>query len=794
MLPNEPIETFQLEQSSTSSHTTTFYDSHILTTDTTLRPTDADRPTPCDISDITNFLKIPRPIFDGLWGTAAAGPSLVTTLSVPYALLSIPRVAAKVDHFKYLRADIRISIRINASAHHQGRLLISYSPRFNNRTAIPYAEASFTHHSSLQHIQVDLGRGNNATMLIPYTLPCEFMDLDKFDTALSTKYEMGVIFIWVMNQLRSDSSTAVNYKVYANFENITLSGSCGPTQRVFANPTLPMPDVPFQDTCVVDYIYDHETDNGIVTQMEPSTEDKEKSETGLVSGIMETAASFLKPFSVLPIVGDFATAFADGATAIGGIAKSIGFSNPPDLRAPEMVITGMYNSNLSSGLATGLSLTHNAGDLVQSAAHLLSSIPNEMELSKIISTPTFHSKFTIKPTDVEGHNLWYYRLSPINVGYNTSTKCIYHSPLSFVATTFTHWRGSMRFHLSFVTNAFSAARVRVMWIPPGFDVPQTNSDSAEYMSSVVDIVGPTEYSFTVPYCASTPWLDIKVTKENHALGTYGAMAIHLENALVSNLANPLPIECNIWVSGGADMQFSRFTDSRMNIRFQSDNSPTACLDLESIRKADYKPLASGLFYNEHFLCNPDSITSVKQICSRLGFLQIAPLASGTDTFTSPFLPSSNKVQPIIQWFSYLYRYARGSFRFMITNYDAGGYVNIDNAIMPQSNNHAWVNVTTGPYINKRTAAHLSGGITYVSRLGPQIIVNVPYYSSTYAIMLSRHDSIVRDQAVPGIFLNGIIGSSIYFMGVGDDFEFIGLLGGPTLESDLTMYSYKILTN
>ncbi|APG78987.1 hypothetical protein 2 [Changjiang crawfish virus 5] len=796
MLPNEPIETYQLEQNSTSSHTTTFYDAHVITNDATLRPTDAERPSPCNISDITNFLKIPRPIYDGLWGTATAGHSLINQLSLPYSLLSQARVAAKMDHFKYLRADIRISIRINSSAMHQGRLLISYSPRFNHRSAIPKCETTITHHSSLQHIQLDLGRANNATMLIPYALPYEFMDLDDFALTTSTTYEMGAIFIWVLNQLRSDSGTPVNYKIYANFENITLSGSCGPKERVFADPRLAVPVLDDPTTTVVKYIYEHETENGIVTQMKPSKEAEKKSETGVVSGFMETTAKFLKPFSVLPVVGEFASLFSDGAMAIGGAAKAIGWSNPPDLRASLPVISTFYNTTNTSGLSTAYTLTHDTADLVQPVGHLLSSVPNEMEISRIIATPFLIDTFQIKSTDTEGANLWNHILSPINVRYAPVPKLVFHSPLSFIASAFTHWRGSMRFHLSFVTNAFSAARVRVMWVPPGFSVPTTNADAAEYMSAVIDVVGPTEYSFIVPFCASTPWLSIPVTSHNHSVGTYGSLAIHLENALVSNVAVPLPIECNVWISAAPDMQFSRFTDARMNIKFQADTSITACLDLDTIRKANYVPLAEGIFYTEHNVCTPDTITSIKQLCSRMTNYASGGLVNTNEIFVSPYSPSSAKRQTPINWFAHMYRYGRGTFKFSVNNYDATGYgyINMLNATLPYTPDTSWKVLTASDVTNKISATHVNGGLLFASKMTTQSVVSVPFYSTMYAITLSRSDAIVRDQPVCGLMMNGTIGNSVYMMGTGDDWEFLSLLGAPTLETDLNAYSYTLLLN
>lgn len=800
MLSVQPIESFQLDESSTQAHTTTFYDSHVVVSDIDMSTLHANRPSTYNLTDITKFLMVPRPVYDGLWSYSTPGRSKIKTISFPQALLASTQIACKCDHFKYFRADVRINVKVNASATHQGRLLISYSPRFNHRDVIPLAESSFTHHSALPHVQIDLGRSNNVSMLLPYSLPFEFMDLDGYSNVNATACEMGSISIWVMNQLRSDNNTAINFKVYANFENIYLSGTTGNTTRTYVSPVKDFPTINnIPSHTVVDYIFEggHELPDGLILQMEPSSEASAKATKGVVSGVAESASKFLKPFQMLPVVGSYADAFAEGISAVGGVAAKLGYSNPPDIRSIMPVCDQAASSCHTSGVATGVNLTHDQGDLVNSASYLLTSVKQEMEISKIVSTPAWIKTFNITQNDIEGSALWTYWLSPINAGYDSTNKCIYNTPLSYISSAFSLWRGSLRFHFSFVTNAFSAARVRVVWVPVEHEPPTSAAMAAEFMSAVIDIVGPTEYSFTIPFCASYPWLQIPVSKYHISKCTYGRVAVILENALVSNLSTSLPIECNVWVSGAPDMQFSRLTDARLHegVLHQSDTSVGAALSLHALRKAEYKPLAPATFYAEHSLCNPDNVTSIKECCTRLTTIYAGDILTSEDWYLTPFCSGNHDtdINPIT-YFAQMYRYFRGSFRVGINVFGNGGFLHLMNAQLPLT--------PTEEFSHFHVAGHAyfprwkwMTGSQYFHSSGANrdnLQVQVPYYSEQYAHTIPAKHTQVLDQHTPGLAIMGMFSGTLISMGVGDDWEFINLIGAPTRTVSLDCYSLNVL--
>jgi hypothetical protein len=50
----------------------------------------------------------------------------LSTIYFPKALFAIPNIAAKLEQFEWLRADVEAEVKINATDFHIGALLLSY--------------------------------------------------------------------------------------------------------------------------------------------------------------------------------------------------------------------------------------------------------------------------------------------------------------------------------------------------------------------------------------------------------------------------------------------------------------------------------------------------------------------------------------------------------------------------------------------------------------------------------------------------------------------------------------------
>jgi len=746
------------------------------------------------VQEINEFLERPKGIFSATWPTTTASRTLLNALSFPNVLFNVPSISRKLDSFKYMRADIELTVRINAAPQHLGRLMLSFYPRHKYRTYIPYYESSFTYHAGLHNIMVDPNDSNSVVLTLPWCLPKDFWNLDEaFAGDNNDSEETGTVFIWVMNQLVSDCNQPVNFTIYANFKNVHLAGT-NTTQRTLVTTASLLPTVlPDPDYNLPRYIMNNVSAAGFVTQSgyvrDPEAE--EKSKEGLISGPALRMARFAEPFKSIPLVGGVAELIANGAMGLGGVAKALGFSNPQSLESTKPTFHAAIPTHYLNGLQQGVVLGATVDDKVAPVPFLLGGTDDDMQISRIISTPGFIGCTTFHAADVAGATIESLPLTPLNCGYNTTNKRIYHTHLSYVASLFTYWRGSLKFRLQFVATPFSSMRVRVSYLPAGAAAPTNESDLGDLDGAIIDVNGPTDFAFTVPYLHSAPWLTVGCNSIN---ANYGSVLISVVNPLTSCRATILPMYCNIWIAAGPDMQFARLTGARLASTFshQSVRPRETGLSLERMKGDVYQPLTKYLASTEQNVCHGDCITSVKEIVTRKVSNSGPPTAateSGVMPYGWPKETANGGVNKhtYMSYFSKLFKYVRGGFNVNFYNYNNDSYTWASSCVYKFKMDGA-------PYFTpplytsstKPTEAFSNDTMASTSLMAlptNNINVTVPFVSDRYAITTNTD----MGQTIPYLRYYVKTNTYVILVGAADDFSYAYMLGAPTNVAYLTPY-------
>jgi hypothetical protein len=274
--------------------------------------------------------------------------------------------------------------------------------------------------------------------------------------------------------------------------------------------------------------------------------------------------------------------------------------------------------------------------------------------------------------------MWVYR---VNLGNNLQScmtqftaagtvSAFQTSSLSFLANTFTYWKGSMIFRFVSNKTKFHAGRLLFAFLPLPNTTPPTGAisrgptdlnDSTMLHSAVWDLASDNSFEFVVPYISPTPYTPV-------ALGT-GYLNVTVLDPLIAISTVPSSIEITVLVRGGPDFEFSQpvtpflpIADKSVPVFAQSGGA-----------------VVSTSRENDCVYSIGERILSVKQLASKSGFIDSisakpAPTSSWTPFLVAPYrytsvLSGANwtaSPQPYYHYFSHMYNFFRGSMCLDIT--------------------------------------------------------------------------------------------------------------------------------
>lgn len=438
--------------------------------------------------------------------------STTYTNHFPQALTAQPNLQLVLDRYKYFRADVKLTLKLQTTLYHQGSLMVYWIPGWESTTP-PNLYTSSGCNATVLSAQTQ----DSVDITIPYLSPANWMRTD----GGGQNSEIARFWITPLNTLTVSSAaqpTTVYLDIYAAFINSKVSGYVSKTSSFLKKKPM-------------DAHSKSSTNKEAHTKMHEGIDSK---------SVVSVASKLLRR---APIVGPAYGAVADFVNSIAG-----DLSKPVSQEAPQPTIsTYTPNTSLASGVSVvdQLSLYPNA--MVTQSKKYCGMATSHMTMSEMAQQPMLYDRFTM--TDLD--NTFVIRAAPL------ATKSFAQGTIDWLYhVTYAHrlWRGSIKYLFHVCVPAFYSFRVRIYHL----DQEEVAVENVgEIPSKIVDIKGDTWIEYSVPYHRLTDWVD---PRKDVASGTFNGMPIVHFELLTPILGSSAPstplVYVNVWRAGGEDTAFA----------------------------------------------------------------------------------------------------------------------------------------------------------------------------------------------------------------------------------------------
>lgn len=488
---------------------------------------------------ICSFLERPVRVWTGQFSSAAQQGLVLFTGTFPDLLLADPMYNEKIRGFVGLRANVEVTVQVNAQKFQQGRLRLQYLPYqkyLGPKTSA--INATLTGRVSCPGVDIDICGGSNpqsriaqATFIIPYVSPHAYINLI---TGYGT---MGQIVLFVYSPLLSGSSESPNCE-------ITIWAR-------FIDPKLAFP------TSAAPYVQPRSH----IAQVRG--EAKKLKQSGVISQTLGRVADTLHTASKIPVIGQYMAIPEWIASSGEALCKLFGWSKPTLPMDTKLRTTNcMTNYN---GQDSSHKMALSADNEIDTPKGIGGSDLDEMALSSIFKIPAFWQQFTWSTSQTTVDQiLWMDQVTPFKYSaIEDTSNGINMTPVGYVANCFGLWRGSLIYTFKLVKTGFHAGRLRVFYVP--YEKAQNlvvgsapvNEIEKNYQI-VVDIEESDTFSFKVPYVATKPWSNVSAinTMATPIPTSTGYIVVTILNELRAVSTVSPEINVLVEVSGGDDLTFA----------------------------------------------------------------------------------------------------------------------------------------------------------------------------------------------------------------------------------------------
>lgn len=453
----------------------------------------------------------------------------------PYKLLEkSPFLQSKLKNVAYMRADIELTLKVQATPFCQGALWLFQTPYANQTTQ---SRRVLSEHlrslTSFPGVELNLqSLDRSVTMHVPYT--CEFQVIDP---TLNT--EIASVDCCVLLPLKADNSAVkATWTTFAKFTNVVLYGHA-PTNR--GEPV-------FEKICTQS---GYEKFGKIYTE---SGEDEIASKRGLISGVSSTVANVANTVGGMgiPTISAIAKPLGWVASAVSGVASMFGFSKPHNINGVQTYsnLPGRAYTNLE-GLDNSVVLGVSAENGIN-ATRTTFDTKDEMAINYLASRPYVFQRYTWKTLNDSGTILCSVPISPCNFSSYGKTRfqnrTIFGAPISFATAMFRWWRGKPKIRFDFAKTQFHQGRLLAQFIPFGY----VNAPTEEVLSWIIDLsqVDSNGYEIDLPCITRNKWLTTydpsEVGYSPAACG--GCFVVSVLNEMIAAPTVSPEVDFNLWMT------------------------------------------------------------------------------------------------------------------------------------------------------------------------------------------------------------------------------------------------------
>lgn len=772
--------------------------------------------------NIIDVLERPVQLESFDWTDSQTFETAIKSYNFPASLISNSNnINYKINYFTFFRAHVVVRFVVNANTFQAGRLLAFFSP-FSSEADIGERTSLndfMTSYSIFPRIILDASSGNSGELTIPYVSYFTHYDLVK------SLGDLGTVKIIVLNPLQSGNATV---SVFARFTNVSLEIPTG-LPNSLSPPALGLFD---RISALLRSGHIKQKDLEKVLPIAQVGEAESKAQKGILSSTLTSIGNFSSMLSSAPIIGKYLTPISWVAKASAQVAAYFGLSKPVNLKSPEFLINIPGHSfTTSDGVDNSIVLGSSCENEIGTRSDLFGSDIDEMDISFIVAHESYLTSFSWSDANTSGVLLSAINVSPgVCSSIGVPPNIFKPTAPAFVASMFQYWRGSIKFKIQVTKTAYHSGRLRVAFIPGcSLPIPATIDYNQGY-SEIVDLRTSDEIVLTIPFVSNTIWKPselISFSQTGSLPSSLGVLSITVLNQLRHPDTVAGTLQCNIWISGGDDLQFSvpDFRDympcliapevempiAQVLGQFQDvgfNTSMGVTNDMFASRKMS--PIdASLLSIGEH-------VQNLRGLTRRFGLVADDQLAGSSNKAfkyqTNYFGPNVVSNQPIsfikispLDYISWLYRFSRGGTRFKLIIRDSvnigtlramnipGEFSKPNPPVQVNQLNSEWVRSMSSGSAFMHIIHYL---LNFISE------VTIPYFSNTHISLIRGSSNSVIVSA------NNDRHSDIYWVNTGitdvkfalfkaaaDDFSFGWLVGPPALmlRPKLEVYSLNFAT-
>lgn len=645
-----------------------------------------------DDSSIMDFLSKPQRLASGLFSTS--DNSTLQLLQVPSIMLDNPIIAKKLANVAWSRADIEITLTVNATRFQQGRYILAFIPN-GGVPSSAHENVWYRMHNANKmtltqcpHVEIDLSQQTTVSLKIPFYSSSLFI---RNDSAKRIGIFNGNIVLVPYAPLKVGpaSPNSASYTIWGSFTDIHLAG--------------------------------------VVAQSGEREKEAENIQQKYVSGGTFPSLAASKPSWWLDFV-------ADGARSLG--------HSKPNISKPiqRMDRKPMVYTNTSDAANSAAPLGVSSDNCVVTPTGLGTVNEDEMSIDFIKTRFAYWKSFLWTPSDNIGNQLYAITHNPMEFYENISGGYTF-PPITLLTRSFKYWRGGMVFRFKLVKTEFHSGRLAFSYNPGDqrAGLPNLSLDNTlPLWREVIDIRETSEFAFCVPYIHPDAW---RLTKNDTGVGT---LLIHVVDALICPETVTPSITVIIEVAGDEDFEVAM---PLMELQWTPVAPPSA--------QSGYKSLGCDELGNKT-LTNlvelhtiGEKITSIKQLLLRsqrlipsAGFRNYPTYDMGTNGLViSPYAISVDnqglltKTQSLytadsISLWSPCFVYSAGGMNFGIKQTETS----LDLDIVPSFNLGGCVDITnTGTQILTNGRPVGTGVYSHIYSVeGSMAWVSLPMYCRAYA--------------------------------------------------------------
>lgn len=676
----------------------------------------------------------------------------------------------KLDGFLGFTASFGMKIVWNTPPVYQGAYILAYVPpgvpipTINDGSANSNAIGEMMFLTGCQHVIFSLAESTSAELIVPYVGPNTYIPVS--GKTISGIPLLGHFVIRPISHGRSTTTiSSIPYTAYVCLKDLKTYGARAHTAAL--------------DT-QADYgvLY---SQSGFLAGAEAVKKSKIISSTaGSISSFLSKAGKYV-PDSIVPSGLIDSAAWATGG--VSKIADLLGWAKPTAVTALQPICAVPYaDTTTADATFTGAKFAMNA-DAGIGKMDLSGRGVDEMQISEVLARPNL---FPLSDGNMctawvaamdHGTKVMEIDITPTNFHFQPSgATFVYNTQMSYVASMFGRWRGSLCMRLMPICTKFHSGRLRVVFVPWAPNDADAENVAYSY-SHIIDIRDSASWDFTIPYMAQTPWLDTTTFS--------GKVVVYVDTPLVASSGAVDNVDIATFISGGPTLEFAipgqyellnpYFVPGTLNLHSQSGIGSFTEERSIPIAMAPDMDTDSVLAHN---MSMGDPVRSLRALCKKF-WVSRQPIWNSTSKlgqFPAPLIPNSTRDNgdiDIISAVAGLFAFWRGGSRVYAQNYYPCRVMSQTVRLYPAST----------PSMTPNGQYNAAVDYSAVSSFAP-----VGMSEPTKVELPYNFDSICRNTFIPGTSSERVLSLVLdYYLGgsgiivqraMADDFDMGNLVGAP----------------